>query len=102
MTQFDVHRNASRAYPPYLVVLSHDLLGDLPTIVAAPLVPLTELADQPMTRLLPVFDIDGTRHALLTVELAGIPQAVLGEKISTLAEHRTDIIAALDFLFTGI
>jgi toxin CcdB len=102
MAQFDVHRNAAGAYPPFLVRLNHDLVSDLPTVVVAPLVPLCELDNLPMARLLPVFEIGGEPYALLTVELAGVPKPVLGEMVASLAARRTDIIAALDFLFTGI
>lgn len=34
--------------------------------------------------------------------LAAIPRAVLIPPVASLADHRTDIIAALDFLSTGL
>ena len=34
--------------------------------------------------------------------LAAIPRAVLTPPVASLADHRTDIIAALDFLSTGL
>jgi toxin CcdB len=36
-----------------------------------------------------------------TAELAGVPISALGEKLGSLREQRNEIIAALDFLFTG-
>jgi toxin CcdB len=39
---------------------------------------------------------------LSTGELAAIDRHELGEAVENLADSRDDIIAALDFLFTGI
>ena len=36
-----------------------------------------------------------------TAELAGVTVHILGEKVCSLKEQRNEIIAALDFLFTG-
>lgn len=36
-----------------------------------------------------------------TAELPGVNQHVPGNKVCSLKEHRAEIIAALDFLFTG-
>jgi toxin CcdB len=36
-----------------------------------------------------------------TAELAGVPISALGERVGSLKEQRSEIIAALDFLFTG-
>jgi toxin CcdB len=42
------------------------------------------------------------QHALLTIDLAGVPRTSLGEPVGSAADRRHDILAALDFLFTGI
>jgi toxin CcdB len=36
-----------------------------------------------------------------TAESAGIPVRSLGEKVTSLKDRRYEIMAALDFLFTG-
>jgi toxin CcdB len=36
-----------------------------------------------------------------TAELAGIPIRLLGKKVGSLVDGRGEIIAALDFLFSG-
>jgi toxin CcdB len=36
-----------------------------------------------------------------TAELAGVSLHSLGEKVCSLKEQRQEIVAALDFLFTG-
>ncbi len=102
MTQFDLHRNAAGAFPPYLVLLSHDLLADMATLVVAPVVPLAELDGRPLPKLCPTVTVDGESCVLMILELAGVSPRVLGPRIGSLAERGRDIIAALDFLFTGI
>jgi len=38
---------------------------------------------------------------LSTAELVGVAVSSLGERVGRLREHRQEIIAALDFLFSG-
>lgn len=102
MAQFDIHRNAAGAFPPYLVCLSNDLLAAMATIVVAPLVPLAEVGHRPLPKFCPIVEVDGETCVLMTLELAGVSPRVLGPRIATLADRRNEIIAALDFLFTGI
>ena len=49
----------------------------------------------------PEFKINKTKVVMSTAELAGVPVNILGKKVDSLAGHRNEIIAALDFLFTG-
>jgi toxin CcdB len=39
---------------------------------------------------------------MLTPQLAGIEKKQMGSEVASLAEHRNEIIAALDLLLTGI
>jgi hypothetical protein len=39
---------------------------------------------------------------MLTPQLAGIPMKILGKEIANLLSYRTEIVAALDLLITGI
>lgn len=100
--QFDVHRNAAGAHPPYLLVVQSDLLGGLDTVVVVPLIPVALLGDRPIRGLYPTFTIDGQPLAMLTAQIAGVSPAILGECVTSLAEHRRAIIGALDILITGI
>jgi len=104
MAQFDVHRNLdarSRKAFPYLLDVQTSLLDVLSTRVVVPLA-LAALAGKPADRLNPVLTIEGHEVIMSTPELAGIPVRTLGKKVTSLAERRTDIIAALDFLLTGV
>lgn len=103
MSQFDVYRNPNSQTNreiPYLLDVQSDLLESLATCVVVPLVLAAEM-DKPAKRLNPQFKIESKTVVMSTAELAGIPRRTLGEKTGTLKEQRTEIIAALDLLFTG-
>jgi len=102
MAQFDVHRNATGAHPPYLLCVQSDLLRGLDTVVVVPLVPAAMLGDRPIRGLYPVFEIEGHRVAMLTAQIAGVSPTVLGERVTSLAAHDHEIIGALDILITGV
>jgi toxin CcdB len=104
MAQFDVHRNPhpeTRDWAPYLLVLQHDLLGELRTAVVAPLIVEARFG-RPARILNPVFGIEGRRVVMSTAELAGISRQQLGEHVQSLRSMRDEILAAVDLLFTGI
>ena len=71
------------------------------TRVVAPLL-WAEAAGSPARTLMPCFEIDGRRVVMSTAELAGVSRSQLGPRVGSLADHRSEIIAALDMLFTGI
>jgi toxin CcdB len=103
MAQFDVYENQNpetKELIPYLLDLQADLLDDLTTRVVAPLLTVAAMG-KPAKYLNPQFKIKQTTVIMSTAELAGVNQHVLGNKVCSLKEHRTDIIAAIDFLFTG-
>lgn len=103
MAQFDVYINpnvATRKSVPYLLDIQADLLNDLTTRVVVPLVLAEEMGIAART-LNPKFKIKNTAVVMSTAELAGVSTRVLGEKIASLKVKRDEIIAALDFLFTG-
>lgn len=101
MARFDVHRNAtSNPEVPYLVDIQSDLLSRLRSRVVIPLVPLKGFGT-PMTRLNPIFEIDGERLVMASTDLAGVDTRHLGEVVATLEDRRDEIIGAVDFLLSG-
>jgi len=103
MAQFDVHENNntdSAATIPYLLNVQADLLNKLTTRVVVPLVTASAMG-KPAMHLNPCFKIEGKAVVMSTAELAGVNVNVLGEKVCSLDKQRDEIIAALDFLFTG-
>lgn len=103
MSQFDVYPNPDAIISddmPYVIDLQADYLRDLPTRILAPLARPAAIVPSP--HLNPMFPVENETLALMTNHLVSLPATLLGKPVASLADHRTDIIAALDFLFTGI
>jgi toxin CcdB len=103
MAQFDVVENRNpdtRHQVPYLLVLQADLFDDLATRVVAPLVPVSKYGPS-LDWLNPSISIDDAEFVISTTELAGVPSSILGDRVCSAANHRSEVISALDFLFTG-
>lgn len=102
MAQFDVHHLASRRGKSFYVIdLQHGFLEDLATRLTAPVYPL-ETGGTPLLRLNPQVEIEGKRYYIAVPEITAMHAASLGKKIASLERQRAEIIAALDFLFTGV
>lgn len=105
MPQFTVYKNrdsATRSRFPLLLDVQSDLLEPLSTRVVVPLSPVTTARTVTMKQLTPILTIDGKRYLMLTPQLAGISTRELGQSIGSVTAERATIIAALDFLITGI
>lgn len=105
MAQFDVYRNpnpATRTRTPFLLDVQAPILEPLATRVVVPLCKPDAVGGKPAERLNPQLEVEGRKLVMLTQELAGIPRKALGEWAANLAGERSEIIAALDFAFTGI
>jgi toxin CcdB len=101
--QFDVVTNPDAedaARRPFLVVLQSDLVSGLHSTVVAPLVPREQFSGA--HRLNPIVAVDGREFWLATHELFAVDRRVLRGQVATLSDRRDAIIAALDFVFTGI
>ncbi len=103
MAQFDVYQNPNEETNqaiPYLLDIQADLLNALSTRVVVPLVAASAMG-KAVRYLNPRFTINQSTVFMSTAELAGVPVRSLGEKVGSLKDERNEIIAALDFLFTG-
>ncbi|MGE5504312.1 MAG: CcdB family protein [Actinomycetota bacterium] len=103
MAQFDVYPNPVMPMgegAPYLVDIQDDGLAALHTRIVVPLV--RPEAVQPLRRLNPVVEVGGERLVLVVQNMGAVPRDVLRDRVASLEHRRDDIVAALDFLFTGI
>ena len=103
MAQFDVYENPNpetNQSIPYLLDVQADLFDNLTTRVVVPLIAVSAMG-KAAKHLNPQFKINRTSVVMSTVELAGVNLHILGQKVCSLKEKRNEIIAALDFLFTG-
>jgi toxin CcdB len=104
MSQFDVYKNpdkGSQQRIPYVVVLQSDLLDAIDNHIVAPLRRKQDNAIVPVLRLNPIVMIDGVEFLVRMQDIATVPQRMLKERVTNLTAQRDEILAALDFLFTG-
>ena len=100
MAQFDVYRNSNPTTSkkiPYFVDVQHDLLSQLPTRVVIPLFKVIN----PIKKLNPSFEVEDVFVILVSDEITSIPKHLLENKVTSISQHRDEIIASIDFLITG-
>lgn len=105
MGQFYAYKNpnpATLARYPYLLDVQSDLLSELCTTVVIPLTPSKLAAPISLTRLNPSIVIAGKNFTVMTQEIAGVDRKHLGAQAYDLSLYRPEIIAALDFVLSGI
>jgi len=105
MAQFSLYRNRnprSKSAYPLLLDVQSPLLDELGTRVVIPLCPAAALHGKPISRLCPTIVFSRKKYVLLTQQMAGIACAALGEPCASLEQQRSEIIAAIDFLITGV
>ncbi len=105
MEQFDVFRNPNAKAVrtvPWLLVVQSGLLDQLPTRLVAPLVRPAALMGLPASRLNPTFSVGGDPVVMLTQQLGAVPTRSLSHRVASLADRRSVIIAAVDFLLSGV
>ena len=103
MAQLDVYENpnpATQEEIPYLLDVQTGLLEGLASRVVVPLIKASAMG-KAAQHLNPRFTVGQSEVIMSTAELAGIPTRLLGHKVGSLADRRNEIIAALDFLFSG-
>jgi toxin CcdB len=104
MAQFCVYRNPnpeSNDRFPLMLDVQSDLIDPLHTRVVVPLGSFSAAKGRQISTLMPTFEISGKKFAMHTPQLAGVVKAKIGPKVSDLAAHREEIIAALDLLIVG-
>lgn len=105
MSQFQIYRNTHPTTQntfPYLLDVQNNLLHDLRTTVVIPLMPMRLAKSHALSHLNPTLRIKSGDYAVMTQNLAGIDRSQLGEVVSDASQAQADILAALDFLVTGI
>lgn len=100
MARFDVH-TLTRGAVPFVLDVQADLLRDLKTRVVIPLVPESRAKKEIVSPLKPVLKIKGKNYVLMTTDIGTLLTRDLGEVTTNLKNHRSEITAAIDFLFQG-
>jgi toxin CcdB len=104
MAQFDVFVNpiaaARRAYP-FIVALQSDFAQYARDQIVAPLVPLA-LIPKIISRLTPIVAVDGSEHMVLVPAMSGVRSRDLIKRHGSIAAARSELLAAIDYLFFGV
>jgi toxin CcdB len=105
MSQFVLYKNpdqnSAHAYP-YFVDVQTELLRTLNTRLVIPLTPLWLLENKAPSHLCPTIHLEQGDFVVLTQQMTSISAKVLGEPVTDLSAFRDEIVAAIDFLITGI
>jgi toxin CcdB len=105
MAQFKVYENPNnvtkRIYP-YLLDIQSNVLDSLRTTIVIPLCPANLAGKAAITKLCPILEIENKPFIALTQQIAGIDRKFLGEEIGDFSQCRSEIVAALDFIVSGI
>ncbi len=97
MAQFDV--NYSSDGSALLLDCQSDLISYFDTRLVVPLVPL-QFAEK-LSRLHPVFQVDGDSYIMATQLASAVASADIGARLTSLSDHRDEIMNALDMLISG-
>lgn len=105
MAQFAAYENpnpTTKKTYPYLLDIQSDLLDELRTTVVIPLSPTSLAGKAAITKLCPMIEIDNKNYIALTQQIAGVDRRGLGKEVCDLSHYRSEIIAASDFIISGI
>ncbi|AOW84118.1 CcdB family protein [Vibrio mimicus] len=105
MSQFTLYENldksTSTAYP-YFVDVQSERLSTLNSRLVIPLTPFGLLEKKAPSHLCPTIHIEQGDFVILTQQMTSVPTKILVEPVADLSTFRDEIIAAIDFLITGI
>jgi toxin CcdB len=101
--QCDVHQNPDdqTGEIPYLLDIQPNLLADLQTRVAVPLVRAASFGRR-ATRLHPQFRIDGQDVVMATHLVAAVRKQTLGDVVTSLRAESDVVLNATDVLWSGV
>lgn len=105
MAQFHVHRNldaGSRVLTPYLLDVQNGLLDELATRVVVPLRRASAYPGKPLANLMLAFRVEGEDFFALVQQLSAVSKKQVGASVLDVSGRRAEVIAALDFLISGV
>lgn len=103
--QFDVYTNTDKKTNqtyPYFIDIQNNLLDSLNSRVVIPLTPIKNANKNYPKNLCPTIRIKSKEYALLTHQITSVPLSLLRGKTASAEPSRSEIVAAIDFVVTGI
>lgn len=105
MSQFSVYKNddkTTRKTYPYFLNVQNDLLDELNSRVVIPFSTPGSIKHRDAKKLCPLIKIGDKEFVLLTHQITTVPEAFLKSRVTEVETFRSEIISAIDLLFTGI
>ena len=105
MAQYQIYENLnpnSKHTYPFLIDVQTTLLTDLETRIVIPVVLKNKFSKGIIKNLNPIIVINKKEYVIITQQISGIPSKQLGSSICDCLTSRQEILAAIDFLITGI
>jgi toxin CcdB len=104
MAQFDVFvnpfENARRGYP-FVVAMQSDFTINGAEQLVAPIASI-DFGQSASRRVMPVVTLRGNNHVVVVPRLTVMRSRDLIERVSSVATARTELLAAIDYLFFGV
>ena len=102
MRQFDVCKNlaGSPDRHPYVILLQSELIRTTGTQIVAPLDRSSHYNQS--LKLYPQLVVEDEPWLIILPYMASLPEHMIGDAVVSAADIRTDIITAIDRLFTGV
>ena len=104
MGQFQIVENKGRSAKqgvPYLLDIQSDAVSILDTRIVAPMRRKEDYPAAPISRVHIILTVENMDYIAFISEMAAVPINLLGDIAGDAGQFRTEIIAAVDFLFTG-
>jgi toxin CcdB len=104
VAQFDVYRNPADTTDgalPFVLDVQSAFLEHLNLRVVVPLV-RADVIDPPLPGLNPRFLVEDGAVVMATTLIGGLPVRSLHDPVANLADHRLEIVGAIDMLITGV
>jgi toxin CcdB len=104
MAHLDVYPNRdprTSKSRPYAIDIQSNLLASMPSAVLVPLARMESVEELPILRLNPSIIVGDEKLVMLTQDMAAVLRRTLSAPVSNVASQRDEILAALDFLFSG-
>ena len=103
--QFTVYKNQnpdSKKTYPYFLDVQNTLLESLNSRLVIPVTRHEYLGDSNISNLCPRITVNDESCVMLTHQMTTVPVAALKVPVTSIEHMRDDIVAAIDFLITGI
>ncbi len=104
MAQFDISINNSRSSKtdvPYLMDIQSDSVSILGTRIVVPIRKAADFIDKTINKIHVPLEIKNKEYIAFISEMAAISTGMIGSTVANGTPMRTEIIAAIDLLFTG-